>query len=162
MPLAVEERLVVLDIRMPKPAEVAEAKEFLAGLDHERPRNTTEVYARETVLLSEMPATRELKLQAIRIGPLGIAAIPNEVYGDTGVRIKSQSPLRPTINIELANGYFGYIPPPDQFPLGGYTTWRARSSCLEVQAEPKITEAVVDLLAKVAQQRKAERPIPSR
>jgi hypothetical protein len=52
--------------------------------------------------------------------------------------------------IELANGYHGYLPPPDQFPLGGYTTWRARSSYLEVEAEPKIRAAVLALLEQVA------------
>jgi neutral ceramidase len=161
VPLVVEEELLTLPVRMPSPEEVAQAKQLLAGLQGEKPRNVPEVYARETVLLSEMPPTRELKLQTIRIGPLGIAAIPNEVFGVTGLKIKQQSPLRPTINIDLANGYFGYIPPPDQFPLGGYTTWRARSSCLEVQAEPKIAAAVLGLLGKVAERRKDEQPIAS-
>jgi neutral ceramidase len=162
VPLVVEEKLLTLGVRMPSPEEVARAKDFLAAAQSEKPRNVAEVYARETVLLSEMPPTRELKLQAVCIGPLGIAAIPNEVFGVTGLKIKRQSPLRPTINIELANGYFGYVPPPDQFPLGGYTTWRARSSCLEVQAEPKITAAVLELLGEVAQRRKDALPIASK
>ena len=48
--------------------------------------------------------------------------------------------------ISLANGCSGYLPPPDQFPLGGYTTWRARSSYLETGTEPKIVKAVNELL----------------
>ncbi|MCL5283069.1 MAG: hypothetical protein M1376_24570 [Planctomycetes bacterium] len=106
--------------------------------------------ARETVLLDQLPPTRELKLQAIRIGDFGIAAIPCEVYGRTGLKIKQDSPLKPTMNISLANGGEGYLPPPDQFPLGGYTTWRARTSCLEVEAEPKIANAVLELLSALA------------
>jgi neutral ceramidase len=101
------------------------------------------------VLLSELPPTRELKLQAIRLGGLGI----------TGLSIKDKSPLKPTINIELANGYHGYIPPPDQHKLGGYTTWRARSSCLEEDAEPKIAACVLGLLEQVANERKNELPV---
>ncbi len=62
----------------------------------------------------------EIKLQAIRIGQLGITAMPNEVYGSTGLRIKAESPLKPTFNVSLANGYAGYLPPPDQHKLGGY------------------------------------------
>jgi hypothetical protein len=162
VPLVVEEQLLTLGVRMPTAEEVARAKEHLAKLPGGKLRNVTDVYARETVLLSEMPATRELKLQAIRIGPLGIAAMPNEVFGSTGLAIKRDSPLRPTINVELANGYFGYLPPPDQFPLGGYTTWRARSSCLEVEAEPKIRAAVLGLLNRVAAQRRDEQPVLSR
>lgn len=97
-----------------------------------------------------MPPTRELKIQAIRLGEMGIVGIPNEVYASTGVTIKAETPLKPTMNISLANGNEGYIPPPEQHQLGGYTTWRARTSCLETGAEPKIRDAVLELLKKVA------------
>ena len=43
------------------------------------PRSLPEVYAKEAIYLHDEPE-RELKLQAIRIGELGIAAIPNEVF----------------------------------------------------------------------------------
>jgi hypothetical protein len=72
------------------------------------------------------------------------------VFAITGLRIKAQSPLDPTAVIELANGAEGYIPPPAQHALGGYTTWPARSAALEVQAEPKIAEAVLGLLEDVS------------
>lgn len=114
-----------------------------------RAANQREVYALEQIYLDKEPQ-RELKLQALRIGDLGITAIPDEVFGITGLKIKAQSPLRPTINIELANGEEGYIPPPEQHRLGGYTTWPARTAGLEVQAEPKIVEAVLELLEQVA------------
>src|SRR5262249_48313954 len=93
---------------------------------------------------------RELRLQAVRIGELGITAIPDEVYAITGLKLKAQSPLRPTMNIELANGSEGYIPPPEQHKLGGYTTWAARTAGLEPQAEPRIVETVLGLLEKVS------------
>jgi hypothetical protein len=54
------------------------------------------------------------------------------------------------MNISLANGCEGYIAPPEQHRLGGYTTWRARTSCLEALAEPKIKATVVGLLVEVA------------
>ena len=162
VPLVMEEERLTVGIRMPSAEEVAKAKPVVAGLKDGKPRNVIEVYAREVILLAGMPPERELKLQAIRLGSLGITAIPNEVFGSTGLAIKKQSPLRPTINVELANGNYGYLPPPDQFPLGGYTTWRARSSCLEVGAEPKIRSAVLGLLEKVARQRSDERPIAAR
>jgi hypothetical protein len=162
VPLVVEEKSLVLGVRMPTGEEVAAARAHLAGLKDGKLRTVPDVYARETVLLSELPSTRDVKLQAIRIGSLGIAAIPNEVFGSTGLAIKAKSPLKPTINIELANGYYGYLPPPDQFPLGGYTTWRARSSCLEVEAEPKIVGALLELLNEVANRRKDEASIASK
>jgi neutral ceramidase len=151
VPLIMEEKLLELNVRMPRPEEVAKAREYIAAnLGERKPRTWAEVYARETVLLDRLPPRRELKLQALRIGDFGIAAIPCEVYGRTGLRIKHSSPLKPTMNISLANGCEGYLPPPDEFPLGGYTTWRARTSCLETEAEPKITAAVLELLTHVA------------
>src|SRR4029453_10424049 len=91
--------------------------------------------------------------QAIRIGDLGMAAIPCEVFAETGLEIKQRSALRPTFVIELANGYNGYLPTPEQHAWGGYETWPARSAYLEVEAAPKIRDGVLDLLASVARLR---------
>src|SRR5262249_43215913 len=113
------------------------------------PRSLPEVYAKEArFLLAER--RRSLKIQAIRIGALGLTAIPNEVFGITGLKIKRQSPFDTTMNIELANGSEGYIPPPAQHALGGYTTWPARTAGLEIQAEPRIVSAVLGLLERVS------------
>ena len=150
VPLVMREQKLVLDVRMPTEEEVTKAREFMKTFAGRKPQNWPEVYARETIILSKMAPTRELKLQAIRIGDLGIAAIPCEVYGSTGLAIKAASPLQTTMNISLANGCEGYIAPPEQHKLGGYTTWRARTSCLEEMAEPKIKAAAVGLLVEVA------------
>jgi hypothetical protein len=150
VPLEMREQLLTLEARMPNEQEIARASEFIKTFAGRKPQNWEEVYAREIILMSEMPTKRELKLQAIRIGDLGIAAIPCEVYGSTGLAIKAASPFSVTMNISLANGGEGYIAPPEQHKLGGYTTWRARTSCLEELAEPKIKAAVVGLLVEVA------------
>jgi hypothetical protein len=102
------------------------------------------------VLLADYPATARARLQAMRIGELGIVAIPCETFVEIGLEIKKKSPLKPTFTIELANGYNGYLPTPEQHKLGGYETWRARSSYLEVDAAPKITATVLGLLEKVS------------
>ncbi len=162
-PIVMEEALFEVGHRKPTAAETAEAKAYLAEhVPDGKPKSITDVYARETVILSGWPDSRRIKLQAIRIGGLGIAAMPNEVYGRTGLAIKDHSPLKPTINIELANGFAGYLPPPEQHALGGYTTWRARSSCLEVEAEPKIRAKVLELLNAVAERRSDEPAVAAR
>jgi hypothetical protein len=79
-----------------------------------------------------------------------MAAIPNEVFAVTGLKLKAQSPLQPLMNLELANGAEGYIPPPEQHALGGYTTWPARTAGLAVDAEPRIVAALLDLLEQVS------------
>ncbi len=113
------------------------------------PKTKTEVYAIEQTVLHERQQT-EIVLQALRIGDMAITTTPNETYALTGLKMKAKSPLLKTMVIELANGGDGYIPPPEQHFLGGYNTWAARSAGLEVQAEPKIVEANLRLLEKVA------------
>ena len=89
-------------------------------------------------------------VQAIRIGDLGIVSTPCETFVETGLAIKRESPLPLTFTIELANGYNGYLPTPSQHALGGYETWRAKSSYLAVDAEPKIRNRLLELLNEVA------------
>ena len=78
-----------------------------------------------------------------------VAVLIND-FGEINIDAKLVVEVEGQSTISLANGCEGYLPPPEQFPLGGYTTWRARTSCLEVQAEPKITAAALELLANVA------------
>jgi neutral ceramidase len=41
------------------------------------------------------------------------------------------------------------LPTPEHHKLGGYETWRARSSYLEVDASTKISNVIFDLLHKL-------------
>jgi len=149
LPVAIAESRLKLARRVAGAERLAWAREVVARMGTAAPRNQQEVYAREQVLIAAEPE-RELRLQALRIGNLGIAAIPAEVFGITGLHIKRRSPLQPTLNMELANGAEGYIPPPEQHKLGGYTTWAARTAALEPSAEPRIVEAVLGLLEQVS------------
>ena len=155
--LAMAETTLTLGRRTPAPDRLAWARKVVAGLDEKKPKTQPEIYAREAVMLHDEP-TRELKLQALRVGDLGIVAIPNEVFALTGLKIKAASPLVPTFTVELANGADGYIPPAEQHVLGGYTTWPARSAGLEAGAEAKVVEAVLGLLEKVAGKKRRALP----
>lgn len=108
------------------------------------------IYAQEALELAKFPATVPVRLQAIRIGDLGITAIPCEVFAETGIAIKKTSPLEKTFTIELANGYNGYLPTAQQHEWGGYETWPARSAYLETGAEAKIRQTILELLEQVA------------
>ena len=155
VPLAMVETRLRLKMRRPSRQDVVAAREYLAKNVGERPtRNWEENYARETVKMSDWPAKKQIKLQAVRIGDLGIGTAEDDTFGSTGLAIKQASPFALTMVVELANGCHGYLPPPDQFELGGYTTWRARSSYLEVGAEPEIRHEVLSLLKQVALSKK--------
>ncbi len=147
--LAMAQTELTIGRRMPSSARLEWARATQQMQSAPRPTNRSEVYAVQALWIDEHPQA-ELVLQAVRIGELGIAAIPNEVYGITGLKLKAQSPLGPLMNLELANGAEGYIPSPEQHYLGGYTTWPARTAGLETDAEPKIVAAVLALLEQVA------------
>lgn len=148
--LAAAETELEFKVRKPTADEVKRAELILAKIDSRELKGSEEVYARETIAMSKFPDTVKLKLQALHIGDLGIAAIPCEVFTEIGLEIKKNSPLKRTFTVSLANGYNGYLPTPAQHALGGYETWRARSSYLEVKASDRITPTVLELLGKVA------------
>ncbi|MCA9131568.1 MAG: neutral/alkaline non-lysosomal ceramidase N-terminal domain-containing protein [Planctomycetales bacterium] len=135
-----------LGVRRPDAARLQWAETLLAEPPAKLPHRWSRIYAQETVHLSSYPATRKIKLQALRIGDIAITACPCEVFAETGLDIKRHSPFPNTFTIELANGYGGYLPPRKQHELGGYESWAARSSYLEIDAEQKIREQLLGLL----------------
>jgi hypothetical protein len=145
--LATAQREIMLGVRVPAAADLAWAEQTLKSPpkfhQHE------EVYARRVLAMKDWPREVPIVLQAFRIGDVGIGAIPNEVFVEIGLDIRKRSPLKPTFTIELANGSYGYLPTPEQHEVGGYETWRG-TNLLEVTASPKIADAVVELLGKVA------------
>jgi hypothetical protein len=150
VPLKMAQKEIELGVRLPSEDDVKRAKEILAAAKKPVLAGLPAVYARETVLLAKYPPKVKAILQAIRIGELGIVANPCETFVEIGLEIKQKSPLRPTFTIELANGYNGYLPTPEHHALGGYETWQARSSYLEVDASRAITATWLELLKEVA------------
>jgi hypothetical protein len=151
--LAMCESELELGVRKPDDARLDWAQQLWAGAKGKRSLTRPEIYARETILLSRYPDKVRISLQALSVGGLAIAAVPCEVFAETGLAIKRESPLKPVFTIELANGYYGYLPTAQQHQWGGYETWPARSSFLEVQAEAKIRAEVLQLLHEVREGR---------
>ena len=152
VPLSIVEKKLSLRYRVPNEERLQWARPIAAAIENELPKNITEVYAMEAMILHQRQQT-ELKLQAIRIGDLTIATLPNEVYALTGLKLRGRSPAAAHFNIELANGAEGYIPSSEQHILGGYTTWPARTAGLEIEAETKIVDTLVGALEEVTGQK---------
>ncbi len=147
--LSSEQKEITLGVRLPEKEEIERAKGIIAKAKGPVMNTMEEIYARETMLMNEFPKQVPIILQAFRLGDLSIAAAPCEVFVEIGLKIKKESPFKPTFMISLANGYNGYLPTPEHHKLGGYETWRARSSYLEIDASAKITETLFDLLHKL-------------
>jgi len=144
--LAAQTAKLTLAVRKPSPEEVTRARDLVAQAAGRELRSLPEIYAGETLAMKDYPDTVELTLQVMRIGDAVICAIPCEVFVEIGLELKEKSPLKPLAVFSLANGYDGYLPTPEHHRLGGYETWRAKSSYLEVEAAPKVTAKLLELL----------------
>ncbi len=152
------ERRLPMRYRVPDRQRLEWAKRIVAAMGDRPPKTREEVYAREQIYLNQWQQT-EVVVQAIRIGQIAIATTPTETYAITSLKIKAASPFPHTVVLDLTNGADGYLPPPEQHYLGGYNTWPARSAGLEVTAEPRITQAVIEMLEELAgQPRWLDRP----
>ena len=108
------------------------------------------IYAQRAIDLQNAPDNVSVILQAIRIGDLGIVALPFETFVETGLAIKRASPLQQTFVVSLANGAEGYLPTPQHHALGGYETWLGTSR-VETQASERIEEQLLKSLHRLAQ-----------
>jgi len=151
--LAMRESEIELGVRKPSAERIAWAKKILADPTAKLPHRRSRIFAEEMLHMAEFPDRVPVKLQALRIGNVGIVAVPGEVFAETGLAIKKASPLKPTFVISHANGWHGYIPPPEQHRLGGMEVWLRRASYLEMDAATKIEAELIRLLMEIAQPR---------
>ena len=106
------------------------------------------IFARRAIDAAAFPETFEIAPQVFRIGELGIAALPFEVFTEIGLEIEGKSPFADTFTIELANGGNGYLPSPEQHKLGGYETWLTVNRA-EKEASPKIVKKLLELFSQL-------------
>ena len=149
LPIAVTARELELGVRKGTPEELKRAHEILGSPEQLINGNLSAreaIYARETLQLREYPDTVPVRLQSVRIGDLCINTTPCETFVEIGLELKEASPFETSFTIELANGYNGYLPTPQQHEWGGYETWRAKSSYLEVDASVKVVDAFKEMM----------------
>jgi neutral ceramidase len=147
-PIRMAQTELRLRYRRPTAEQMRFAQAALREPDETKLPRNAKAYAERAMRLQEGPETADLVLQAVRIGELGIAAIPCETFTEIGLSIKELSPMPTTFTIELANGHYGYLPTPRHYALGGYETWLGTNN-LEPQAAPKILKKILELLEQV-------------
>ena len=148
-PIATRQREVELKYRTPSEADVAKALELLKLSPKERDaiNKRTSSVASKTVEFAapDRVRTEGVIIQAIRIGEQAIVSMPFEVLVEIGLEIKAKSPFERTFIIELANGGYGYLPPPNQHELGGYETWLGTSR-FEKDSSVILTRHLLEML----------------
>jgi hypothetical protein len=141
---------VTLKYRRPTPDLVRRCRELLANPQPDnKDYNRQALFARRALDAVDWPETVDALAQTFRIGDLGIAALPFEVFTEIGFEIQDRSPFKETIVIELANGGLGYLPSPRQHELGGYETWLTVNR-VEIGASPKLVDKLHGLLDELA------------
>lgn len=149
VPLGAAADELTLAVRKPTAEQLAYFKKILEKPEDAEPWHRHErTYADRVLKLHESPAEVRIVLQMFRIGEVSIAAIPFEVFTETGLELKEKSPFGKHFTIELANGSYGYLPTPRHFPLGGYETWMGTNN-VEQEAAPKIVRTLLQLADKL-------------
>ena len=105
-------------------------------------------YAGRVQRLAKASPETKTPVQILRIGDVCIGTTPTETFAETGVEFRKRNPFPKSFMVELANGYYGYMPTPRHFELGGYETWPGTNN-LEPQASVKMMDALLEMAAEV-------------
>ncbi|MEZ4864818.1 MAG: neutral/alkaline non-lysosomal ceramidase N-terminal domain-containing protein [Caldilineaceae bacterium] len=97
------------------------------------------------------------EIMLFQLGDALLVGQPGEVFSETSVWLKShlralgyQTPLL----VSYANGWFSYLPEPDDFPEGGYEVGRAHGTRVSRYYQPRVREAIEPVV-----QRHAPKPV---
>lgn len=106
------------------------------------------IYLERLTKLKDGPDSISARLQVLKIGERSVAAIPFETFVEIGLELKDRTPFAQTFTIELANGWYGYLPTPAQHLRGGYETWIG-TNVVQKDASELIVDALLELSAKL-------------
>jgi len=150
--VAMRQREVVLNYRIPGEEDLKKALELMKLSSKERNEinKRSSSVATRTIEYSDPDfiKTEPVIIQAIRIGDQAIVSLPFEVLVEIGLEIKAKSPFPDTFTISLANGGYGYLPPPNQHKLGGYETWLGTSK-FEEESSDILTKQLLEMLGEL-------------
>lgn len=150
----IEARYRELDLNWRKvdPELLAWAKETEGSTGRiQKKADLSAIYAGRVLRLADSKGMAPVPLQALRIGDICIGTFPCETFAETGLEFKKRCPAPHSFMVELNHGYFGYLPTPRHFPLGGYETWPG-TNFLEPQASVKMLEALLELAGRTPSQ----------
>lgn len=105
-------------------------------------------YAGRVQRLAQASPETKFPAQILRIGDICIGSSPCETFAETGVEFRKRSPFAKSFMVELAHGYYGYMPTPRHFELGGYETWPGTNNT-ESQASVKLMDALLEMASEL-------------
>jgi hypothetical protein len=105
-------------------------------------------YAGRVQRLAKASPLTKAPVQALRLGDVCIGTTPCETFAETGLEFRSRCPFAKSFMVELAHGYYGYMPTPRHFELGGYETWPGTNN-LEPEASVKMMNSLLEMAAEL-------------
>jgi len=92
------------------------------------------------------------EIMAMRLGEVALVAAPLEIFSETGLAIKSDSPAKLTVICSNSNGGVGYLPTRDAYLVSDYTNPDGLAPkvyglyALSESAEPLFRQTVIGML----------------
>ncbi len=112
--------MIPFKARTPTAEQLADAKRIQSNPESVSKSELT--YARELILLQDLPSEYDVPVHVLRVNDLGIVGLHGEVFVEIGLDIKSRSPFLQTMVVGLANGSTGYIATDKALDEGSYET----------------------------------------
>jgi len=138
-----------IQARKPTAEQIQWAKETLEKSSSNEERvNLSAIYADRALKMNEGPDTLPLPLQVLKVGPVLLGTMPNEVFCEIGMDFRDRLSPEPAFLVSLAHGYYGYLPTPRHHDLGGYETWLGTNR-VERTASDKMLKALLDMAAEL-------------
>jgi len=114
------------------------------------PEDVQKVFRQQLKRLRESGETSARTiLQAWRIGEVGFASVPGELFVEWGLKIKAESPFPWTFPVELGADYLGYMVTAQAWKAGGYESLTCGSARPSVDAVACLVDADLGLLRKL-------------
>lgn len=135
----------VITWRKPTPEQAKWAQETIAA-GAKSDSDLSFIYAQRATKLAGYPENTTIPVQILRIGDVCIGTMPCEVFCEIGLEFREKCPAKHAFMVELAHGYFGYLPTPRHMELGGYETWIGTN-----RLEPTASEKLLAELLKLAE-----------
>lgn len=106
-----------------------------------------EVFRRELQIMRREGITEaKTVVQAWRIGEVGFASLPGELFVDWGLKIRAESPFPWTYPVELGGDYLGYLVTHKAWEAGGYESLICRSARPSADGVAKMVDVALGLL----------------
>ena len=151
-PVAAASAEITIERRSTPQEQLAKDREVAGKSQAESGLPLTEwQFARERVMVEELPPTLDTVVTAARIGDAAWVGLPGEIFCAFGLAIKENSPFEQTMPVGLANDYVGYVCTPEAIEEGGYETMLARSSLPTGEGGWELANTGIRLLNELAE-----------